>query len=90
MRVGLPIIATNVGGVKELIIDRDNGFLVERENNELLKKRLHQLLMDAPLRGEMGTASEQRYLQYFTFIPMYQKTLMVYQQAVSELVKKGD
>ena len=26
MRVGLPIIATNVGGVKELIIDRDNGF----------------------------------------------------------------
>ncbi|UNT56542.1 MULTISPECIES: glycosyltransferase family 4 protein [Lysinibacillus] len=90
MRVGLPIIATNVGGVKELIIDHDNGFLVERENNELLKKRLHQLLMDAPLRGEMGTASEQRYLEYFTFTPMYQKTLMVYQQAVSELVKKGD
>ncbi|EFI68844.1 glycosyltransferase family 4 protein [Lysinibacillus sp. HST-98] len=90
MRVGLPIIATNVGGVKELIIDHDNGFLVERENNELLKKRLHQLLMDAPLRGEMGAASEQRYLQYFTFTPMYQKTLMVYQQAISELVKKGD
>lgn len=90
MRVGLPIIATNVGGVKELIVDHDNGFLVEREDNALLKKRLHQLLMDTTLREQMGTASEHRYLQYFTFIPMYQKTLTVYQQAVSELVKKGD
>lgn len=90
MRVGLPIIATNVGGVKELIFDHDNGFLVERENNELLQKRLRQLLMDATLREQMGTASEHRYLQYFTFNPMYQKTLAVYQQAVSELVKKGD
>lgn len=90
MRVGLPIIATNVGGVKELVEDHGNGFLVEREDFELLKQRLHQLIMDADLRQQMGSVSEFRYLQYFTFIPMYQKTIMVYQQAVSELAKKGD
>ncbi len=90
MRVGLPIIATNVGGVKELVSDGGNGFLVEREDNELLKKRLHQLLMDVALRQQMGEASERRYLQNFTFTPMYQKTVTVYQQAVLELAKKGD
>lgn len=90
MRVGLPIVATNVGGVNELIADKDNGFLVGREEYELLKKRLRTLLMDTILRQQMGNASERRYLQDFTFIPMYQKTVTVYQQAVSELVKKGD
>lgn len=90
MRVGLPIVATNVGGVKELVVDHDNGFLLEREDKELLKKRLRHLLMDATLCRQMGNASEHRYLQYFTFSPMYQKTLTVYQQAVSEFVKKGD
>lgn len=49
MRIGLPIVATNVGGVKELVVDHDNGFLVEREDKELLKQRLHHLLMDATL-----------------------------------------
>jgi len=90
MRIGLPIVATNVGGVKELVVDHGNGFLVEREDKELLKQRLRHLLLDATLSQKMGNASERRYLQYFTFTPMYQKTLMVYQQAVSELVKKGD
>lgn len=90
MRIGLPIVATNVGGVKELVVDHGNGFLIEREDKELLKQRLRHLLLDATLSQKMGNASERRYLQYFTFTPMYQKTLMVYQQAVSELVKKGD
>jgi len=35
MRAGLPIKATNVGGVNELISD-----LINRDDNDLLKKRL--------------------------------------------------
>jgi len=72
------------------VVDHGNGFLVEREDKELLKQRLRHLLLDATLSQKMGNASERRYLQYFTFTPMYQKTLMVYQQAVSEFGKKGD
>ncbi|QDP99983.1 glycosyltransferase family 4 protein [Lysinibacillus fusiformis] len=90
MRAGLPIIATNVGGVSELITDNDNGFIIDREDKELLKQRLRQLLTDAALRQKMGDASERRFLRNFTFSPMYQKTLNVYEQAVSKLSKKGD
>lgn len=90
MRAGLPIIATNVGGVSELVTDNNNGFLIDREDKELLKQRLRQLLTDAALRQKMGDASERRFLRNFTFSPMYQKTLYVYEQAVSKLSKKGD
>ncbi|UZM98846.1 glycosyltransferase [Lysinibacillus sp. MHQ-1] len=54
MRIGLPIVATNVGGVKELVVDHGNGFLVEREDKELLKQRLRHLLLDATLSQKNG------------------------------------
>ncbi|WP_285399296.1 glycosyltransferase family 4 protein [Lysinibacillus sp. fls2-241-R2A-57] len=90
MRAGLPIIATNVGGVNELISDQENGFLINRDDSGLLKKRIKQLLVDENLRQQMGDASERRFLRNFTFLPMYQKTLFVYEQAVSKSAKKGD
>lgn len=37
-------------GVSELITDNDNGFIIDREDKELLKQRLRQLLTDAALR----------------------------------------
>ncbi|MFF2178052.1 glycosyltransferase family 4 protein [Lysinibacillus sp. NPDC058147] len=90
MRAGLPIIATNVGGVNELVSDNENGFLINRDDKERLKKRLKQLLMDESLRQKMGDTSERRFLRNFTFLPMYQKTLFVYEQAVIKSAKKGD
>jgi len=90
MRAGLPIIATNVGGVNELVSDNEGGFLINRDDKDLLKKRLKQLLMDESLRQKMGDASERRFLKDFTFLPMYQKTLFVYEQAVLKSAKKGD
>ncbi|MFE3573629.1 glycosyltransferase family 4 protein [Lysinibacillus sp. NPDC059133] len=90
MRAGLPVIATNVGGVNELVSDNENGFLINRDDKGTLKNRLKQLLMDKNLRQKMGDASERRFLRNFTFLPMYQKTLFVYEQAVSKSVKKGD
>ncbi|MEK5331480.1 glycosyltransferase family 4 protein [Lysinibacillus sp. FSL W8-0992] len=90
MRAGLPIIATNVGGVNELVTDQENGFLIARDDPSLLKERLKQLLTDETLCEKMGDISERRFLRDFTFIPMYQKTLSIYEQAISKFAKKGD
>ncbi|MFJ5790956.1 glycosyltransferase family 4 protein [Lysinibacillus sp. NPDC093197] len=90
MRAGLPIIATNVGGVNELVTDQENGFLIARDEPSLLKERLKQLLTDETLCEKMGDISERRFLRDFTFIPMYQKTLSIYEQAISKFAKKGD
>ena len=88
MRAKLPIIATNVGGVAELVTDYENGFLIPRNDFTVLKKRLQALLTDETLCEKMGEASERSFLQNFTFVPMYQKTLSIYEQAISKFAKR--
>lgn len=90
MRAGLPIIATNVGGVNELVTDKENGFLIARDDPNQLKIRLKELLMDETLCKKMGDISERRFLRDFTFVPMYKKTVSIYEQAISKFAKKGD
>ncbi|MFJ7738090.1 glycosyltransferase [Lysinibacillus sp. NPDC097287] len=55
MRAGLPMITINVGGVNELIVDGEHGFLIERNEKVLLKKSLQQLLSDETLRKKWAT-----------------------------------
>ena len=55
IRGGLPVIATNVGVVNELIVDGEHGFLIERNEKVLLKRRLQQLLSDETLRKKWAT-----------------------------------
>lgn len=54
MRAGLPINATNVGDVNALISKYENRFLIKRDDEDLLKNRLKQLLIDEHLRQKMG------------------------------------
>ena len=44
MAYGLPAIVPTVGGVTELVKNRENGFLVDSRNHSLLHKRLNEIL----------------------------------------------
>jgi UDP-glucose:(heptosyl)LPS alpha-1,3-glucosyltransferase len=55
---GLPILATPVSGVEELIEDGYNGFLIERDAG-VIAARLRELAADAELRRRMGDAARQ-------------------------------
>jgi glycosyltransferase involved in cell wall biosynthesis len=88
MQAGLPIIASEVGGVKESVIDKENGFLIPKQNQEILIKRLTQLLSDASLREEMGKRSKELFNEQFTFEKMYFQTKRVYQNVVDIKLKK--
>ncbi len=46
MSCGLPVIATNVGGIPEFVRDGKDGFLVPPENPEAMKKAIKKLLSD--------------------------------------------
>ena len=82
MRAGLPVVASDTGGVAEALIDRQNGFLVPRGDYVALGGRLKALIGDAFLRARMGEAGRRRYEAEFTREAMLQKTLDVYHEII--------
>jgi len=75
MYVGLPIIASRVGGIPEVVEDGREGFLINPGDAEELKKALNKLiLMDKPLRKKMGERGEEKVLRKFS-PEMYVKNL---------------
>lgn len=84
MRAGLPVVASDVGGVAEAVIDGTTGYCVPRGDSELLRERLSKLVADANLRSEMGTKGRQRYESNFTFKQMFEQTFDVYQTVLNE------
>jgi len=89
MRAGLPVIASDVGGVREAVADGETGFLVDRGNLVMLRSRLLQLLGDPELRKRMGEAGRKRYLEYFTVERMLEATLRVYTEVLKEHPSMG-
>lgn len=81
MRASLPVIASDVGGVSEAVIDRETGFTISRDNENLLVEKLRLLINNANLRRQMGQAGEQRFLEFFTIDEMIRKTINVYNGA---------
>jgi len=78
MRAGLPVVATDVGGVAEAVVDGVNGLVVPRGDPEALAKALGRLLADRGLRREWGLRGRERFLSEFTFDRMLDKTEKVW------------
>ena len=57
MALGLPVVATDVGGLRELVTDRLHGRLVPAHRPDLLAEALRDLLTDAPARGTAAAAA---------------------------------
>jgi glycosyltransferase involved in cell wall biosynthesis len=78
MRAGLPVVATNVGGVGEAVEDGVTGLLVAPEDARALAAALDSLLADAALRLRLGRAGRRAYERRFTLEHTIERTLRVY------------
>jgi glycosyltransferase involved in cell wall biosynthesis len=78
MRSGLPVIASNVGGVSETIVEGKTGYLVKRDNSTELINALTKLLSSPELRGSMGREGKIKFQKEFTFDNMLNQTMNVY------------
>lgn len=67
MAYGLPIVATNVGGIPETVIEGQGGLLVEKGDIAGLVERLKVLIQNETLRKKMGEFNKLRYAQDFTY-----------------------
>jgi glycosyltransferase involved in cell wall biosynthesis len=82
MRAGLPVVATDVGGVRECVRHNENGFLVPRANVENLRAKLRELIVSPSLREQMGQAGRKLFQKQFTEADMIQKSIEVYQSVL--------
>lgn len=60
MVFGCPSVATRVGGIPEVTLSGETGWLVEAGDTEGLATKLAQLISDAPLRRRFGAAGRAR------------------------------
>jgi glycosyltransferase involved in cell wall biosynthesis len=60
MAAGLPVVGTNVNGIREIVVPGETGLLVAPDDADALADALGALLADARLREEMGRRGRER------------------------------
>ena len=85
MRAGLPVIASDVGGIREAVEHEATGLLVARGDHSGLSAALTRLVADPLLRTRWGAAGRAAYEARFTVEQMVEETARVYDELCSEL-----
>jgi glycosyltransferase involved in cell wall biosynthesis len=82
MRAGLPVVASRVGGLPEIVQDGITGRLVRPEDAHQLAAAL--VGMDDALRAAMGARARQRFLQVFRIERVFEELELVYRTALGQ------
>lgn len=77
-----PVIASNHGGLKEIVIDNQTGFLVEPNNVEAFSEALTKLFANPQLRKEFGENGYQRAIQEFSVEKYVQNFELVFSELI--------
>ena len=92
MACGTAVVASAVGGIKEVVADGDTGFLVPLEQmkespfepldpekfSQDLAARINQLMQDRQLREKFGTAGRKRAEEHFSWSAIARETIALY------------
>lgn len=82
MREGLPIIASDVGGVREAVTDNRNGYLIPYKDVTTLADRIVSMINDNELRLEFIENNKMDFIERHTTEKMYEKTVELYASLV--------
>ena len=77
---GLPVIATSVGGVSELTIDGQTGFLVSTRDVESMAGRLEYLITHPSSWPKMGLEGRKVIEEQFNIKKLNQRLVEIYQE----------
>jgi glycosyltransferase involved in cell wall biosynthesis len=78
MRAGLPVIASNVGGVHELVIHGETGVLVKSQSVDSLLDALNLMIANPKLRARLGQEARRCFLSAHLSTQMEDETRTVY------------
>lgn len=84
MVMGVPVIATNIGGSLDQVLDGITGFLIPPANPEALAEAIEKLIKNPELRQRMGAAGAERVRRNFSLQEMVRKIEQVLTEALPE------
>ncbi len=90
MAAGVPVVATSVGGIPELIQDGTNGCLVPPRDVDALVSRLRVLLCDPALRNRIGSAGFARARDHFGPAQMIASFAQLYDELLAATGPRSD
>ncbi len=76
MAMGLPVVCTETGGSKELIINGENGYVVPTGDSKQLAQAIEKILQNQEAAHEMGEHNKEKAYRLFslkTFVKEYQE-----------------
>ena len=85
MAKGLPVVATSVGGLPELVEDGRTGYLVPPHDPLALARRLRCLILDPERRRIQGAAGRERVRNWFSADQMVGQITAIYDTLVNSL-----
>lgn len=87
MRASLPVIASDVAGVRESVEEAVSGYVVPVGDDTLLARRLGELIDRPTLRTAMGEKARARYEASFTIEHMLRPTLGLYRAVLADTAR---
>jgi glycosyltransferase involved in cell wall biosynthesis len=89
MASGTPVVASRTGGVPEVVVDGETGFLVAPGDTAELRDRLEHLLDDPALARRMGRAARDRVLEHFTWDATARRCVEAYAELLGSRRQPG-
>jgi glycosyltransferase involved in cell wall biosynthesis len=84
MALGKPIVATQVGGIPEIVLPGENGFLVPPRDPDKLAEAILKLAAEPSLRDQMGSYGKE-HVRNFDVKKTIDQTEVLYSRLVSSL-----
>jgi glycosyltransferase involved in cell wall biosynthesis len=83
MAAGLPVVASDVGGIPELVADGVSGVLVPPGDPDALAEAIERLLENSPLAQQLGLAGRRRVLENFDLEAVREAHLALYRRMLA-------
>ena len=84
MQYSLPVVASFEGGIPDMVVDKETGFLITNINARKLADKLFVLLENEDLRHELGKNGHIRFMNNFTIDHFEGKMLTTFQNILSQ------
>ena len=80
MELGLPVVASNVGGIPDVVVDGVSGILVPEKDPQALANAYKRLAADPELLKQLLTGAQKRIAECFTWGKIVERQIAVYEK----------